>query len=59
MLAFWCVLRVSFLKIAVPIWHSIDVVNWVYPLTWALSTVFLTIYTLRADWVHSFDRETI
>ena len=59
MLAFWCVLRVSFLKIAVPIWHSIDVVNWVYPLTWALSTVFLTVYTLRADWVHSFDRETI
>ncbi len=57
MLAFWCVLRVSFLKIAVPIWHSIDVVNWVYPLTWTMSTVFLTVYTLRADWVHSFERE--
>ncbi len=59
MLSFWCVLRVSVLKIAVPVWHSIDVVNWVYPLTWFLSTVFLSVYTLRADWVHSFERERI
>ena len=57
MLAFWCVVRVAFLQIAVPIWQSIDVVNWVYPLTWFLSTVFLTVYTMRADWVHSFERE--
>ena len=57
MLTFWCVVRVTFLQIAVPIWQSIDVVNWVYPLTWLLSTVFLTIYTVRADWVHSFERE--
>ena len=59
MLTFWCVLRVSVLKLAVPIWHSINVVNWVYPLTWLFSTVFLTVYTLRADWVHSFERETL
>ena len=59
MLSFWCVLRVSVLKLAVPIWHSINVVNWVYPLTWLFSTVFLTVYTLRADWVHSFERETL
>ena len=59
MLSFWCVIRVAFLKIAVPLCHSIDVVNWVYPLTWLLSTIFLSIYTLRADWVHSFEREKI
>ena len=59
MLTFWCVLRVSVLKLAIPIWHSINVVNWVYPLTWLFSTVFLTVYTLRADWVHSFERETL
>ncbi len=58
-LAFWCVVRVSFLKIAVPIYHSIDVVNWVYPLTWLLSTIFLCIYIVRADWVHSFEKETL
>ena len=59
MLSFWCVVRVGFLRVAVPIWHSIDVVNWVYPLTWFLSTVFLCVYTLKADWVHSFERERV
>jgi putative MATE family efflux protein len=58
MLAFWCVIRVSFLHFMVPIYYSIDTVNWVYPLTWALSTVFLGIYYWRADWLHSFEKQT-
>lgn len=57
MLSFWCVVRVAFLKIAVPIFKVIAVVNWVYPLTWLLSTVFLTIYYFKADWIHNFERE--
>lgn len=56
MLIFWCVVRVGFLSLAMPYWHSIDVVNWVYPLTWLLSTIFLVIYYLRADWLHSFEK---
>ena len=58
MLSFWCVVRVAILHVAVPIYKSIAVVNWVYPITWALSTVFLLIYYLRADWVHTFERTT-
>ena len=57
MLAFWCVIRVTFLHFMVPLTRSIDTVNWVYPLTWALSTVFLGIYYLRADWIHTFERQ--
>ena len=57
MLAFWCVIRVTFLHFMVPITRSIDTVNWVYPLTWALSTLFLGIYYLRADWIHTFERQ--
>ncbi len=57
MLSFWCVFRVSFLKIAVPVYQTIDVVNWVYPLTWFLSTVFLAVYAFHADWVHAFEKE--
>lgn len=53
MLAFWCVVRVGFLLITVPLTETIDVVNWVYPLTWTLSTITLCIYYLRADWMHS------
>ena len=57
MLAFWCVIRVTFLYFMVPIYHTIATVNWVYPLTWALSTVFLGLYYWRADWIHTFERQ--
>ena len=58
MLAFWCVVRVSFLHYMVPIYNSINTVNWVYPLTWAMSTVFLGLYYWRADWVHAFEKQS-
>lgn len=51
MLSFWCVVRVSFLMVVVPLTESIAAVNWVYPLTWSLSTVALLIYYLNADWL--------
>ena len=57
MLLFWCVVRVAFLSIAMPHRHTIELVNWVYPMTWLLSTVFLIIYYYRADWLHSFEKE--
>ena len=57
MLAFWCVIRVTFLHFMVPLYHTIATVNWVYPLTWALSTVFLGLYYWRADWIHTFDKQ--
>ena len=50
MLICWCVIRVGFLWIAVPITNTIDAVNWVYPLTWTLSTVSLFAYYLFVDW---------
>ena len=56
MLLFWCVVRVAFLSVVMPIRHTIELVNWVYPLTWLLSTIFLIIYYFRADWLHSFDK---
>jgi Na+-driven multidrug efflux pump len=56
MLLFWCVVRVAFLEIMVPLYPSINTVNWAYPITWALSVIFLGIYYWKADWVHSFDK---
>lgn len=53
MIAFWCFVRVGILETLVPVTYSISVVNWVYPLTWALSTVILFIYYLAADWTSS------
>lgn len=57
MMGFWCILRVTFLRIMIPHFQSILVVDWVYPLTWALSTLTLMIYYLKADWVHGFDKD--
>lgn len=57
MLSFWCVVRVAFLKIMVPVYNSINVVNWVYPLTWFLSTVVLLIYYKKANWLYAFTRD--
>ena len=52
MLTFWCVIRVAILAVTVPLTHTFGIVNWVYPITWALSTAALTIYYFKVDWLH-------
>ncbi|MDQ0361975.1 MATE family efflux transporter [Breznakia pachnodae] len=59
MLLFWCVVRVSFLTIMGNIVNSIDVVYWVYPLTWFLSSVTFFIYYKKADWIHGFGEDIV
>ena len=59
MLGCWCIFRVTFISIMVPLTHSINVVNWVYPITWSMSAVILVIYYLKADWVHGLDFKTL
>lgn len=55
MMSTWCVIRVAFLMITVPLTHSIQMIYWVYPLTWGLSSVAFTVYYRRADWVQGLD----
>ena len=52
MMVFWCAVRVTFLSITVPLTHSIQMVYWVYPLTWALSSVFFFWYYHRGNWLN-------
>ena len=56
LLSVWCVFRVAFLAVMVPIVGTIDIVNWVYPITWFMSAVILVIYFLKSDWLHAFDK---
>ncbi len=44
MLACWCVIRITYLSVAVPIWPSIDTICRAYPITWSLSTIIFVIY---------------
>lgn len=55
MLACWCVLRVSYITVAVKIWNDILVVFTAYPLTWTCSAILFLIYFFRVDWLHGLD----
>ena len=59
MLACWCLIRVTILFIFVPILGTIDIVNWVYPITWFLCASVLLIYYFKADWANAFNREKL
>ena len=53
MIAIWCGVRVVFLSITIPLTHSIQMVYWVYPLTWGISCVLFFLYYKKADWMHA------
>lgn len=52
MMTFWCVIRVAFLAVSIPLTHAIQMVYVVYPLTWALSSVVFFFYYKRANWMN-------
>ena len=56
MLACWCVIRVSYITLAVKFVPELTTVSWAYPITWTLSSIVFLIYFLKADWIHNFDR---
>lgn len=49
----WCVIRVPYVTLATQIRPVLTTVSWAYPITWALSCVFFTIYYLKANWTSS------
>lgn len=57
MMACWCIIRVSYITIAVKIVPVIRTVFWAYPLTWSLSSIVFLIYFLKADWIHGFENQ--
>ncbi len=56
MMVCWCIIRVSYITIAVKISPSLQTVFRAYPFTWTLSSIVFLIYYLKADWMHSFHR---
>jgi putative MATE family efflux protein len=56
MLSCWCVIRVTYITIAVKFINQLTTVSWAYPITWTLSSIIFLIYFLKADWIHTFDR---
>ena len=56
MLSCWCLLRVSYITVAVHYFPRLETVSWAYPLTWFSSSVIFLYCLLRTDWIHYFDR---
>ena len=57
MLGAWCVLRVAYISIVVPIVGESWVIFSAYPLTWTVSSVVFLIFYLKSDWIHGFDKK--
>ncbi len=56
MLICWCVIRVTYITVAVRVVNQLTTVSVAYPLTWTLSSILFLIYFLKADWMHHFDK---
>ncbi len=46
-----CVLRVVWIAVAVPYWHSVQTVIISYPITWAFTSILFIIYYLQGGWL--------
>lgn len=53
----WCVLRVLWLSVTIPLTRDIQMVFWAYPVTWAVSSLVLLFYYKKVDWIHYMDRK--
>ena len=56
MLLCWCLIRVSYITIALRFVNRLETVSWAYPITWTCSSIVFLIYFLKADWIHNFER---
>ena len=54
MIVFWCIVRVSIITIVGKLLPGIWIVYWVYPITWALSSITFFIYYKKVDWMRGF-----
>ena len=54
MLGVWCVLRITYITIAMKVNHRIDLLFWAYPLTWCISSIIFAIYYKKSKWIEGF-----
>lgn len=56
MLLCWCVIRVSYITVAVSFVNELETVSRAYPITWSLSSILFLLYYFKGNWLHHFDR---
>ena len=58
MLICWCVVRVSYITLALKFIYRLETISFAYPLTWSLSSIVFLICILKTDWMHEPKRKT-
>ncbi len=56
MLICWCLIRVSYITVALKLANQLETISRAYPITWTCSSIVFLVYLLKADWIHNFDR---
>lgn len=56
MLLSWCALRIIYVTVALKIIPEFRMIACAYPITWSVTTVIFSIFLLKTDWTHSFER---
>ena len=51
MLGVWCVLRITYITVAMHFCHDIRLLFWAYPLTWTISSAIFWAYYKRSNWL--------
>ena len=51
MLGCWCILRVSYITLAVKAFPVIETIFWAYPITWCMSSVLFLLYYRKSRWL--------
>lgn len=57
MLVCWCIIRVTYISVAVKFIPDIQVIFWAYPLTWILSSIAFILYFVKSDWLHGLEKQ--
>ena len=56
MLVCWCLIRVTYITVAVRVVNELTTVSWAYPITWTCSSIVFLVYFLKVDWMHGFEK---
>lgn len=56
MMVCWCLLRVSYITVALKFVNELTTVSWAYPITWTCSSIVFLVYFFTVDWMHAFEK---
>ena len=56
MMVCWCLLRVSYITVALNFVNELTTVSWAYPITWTCSSIVFLVYFFTVDWMHAFEK---